>query len=311
MFLGRCLTKSEASLLPKRRPFLGRKRGSGLLTCLSGKVFAWLLLQRGFSKVNFYTIEVFGEVGQSQLLCVNWLSSVVWCVLRGRTQQLSRGGLLFLSEATSGCAAFIIPQGSLSLQWWAITPYFCLISKAHCSSWTAPFFNSSVLDAWVWASLSSALTSPARPPTHTTRRWTQEVWLGDSPPARTSCSCVPPVCAATCNAQLVVGSQGEAHGQLGLLQGSGQEPSRAPRLLMPPLLSAWRDAVWRRAAGATGTSLLFTWDIQVLSVAWVFIYLAKWITFRNVMICLLIFFWTWRGSRSPKYEEDTYLTERG
>jgi len=46
-----------------------------------------------------------------------------WYVYSGAVCALSKA----ISEAISGCAASTAPHRSLSLQWWAIPPYFCLI----------------------------------------------------------------------------------------------------------------------------------------------------------------------------------------
>ena len=89
MFPGIRLTKSEARLLPKRRPFLrGAKRGSGLSTRPSGEVLAWLLLPKRVFKCQFlYVWKSFCEVRLSQLLCIDWL--LAWNVVsvRSGTQQ--------------------------------------------------------------------------------------------------------------------------------------------------------------------------------------------------------------------------------
>lgn len=80
-----------------------------------------------------------------------------------------------------------------------------------------------------------------------------------------------------------------------------QKPSRAVWLPVPCPISAGRDTVLGRAAGAIRIFLLFMWGI------WVFIYFAKWIIFRKGLIRLLIFFsWMWRENISPRYEEDTW-----
>ena len=105
---------------------------------------------------------------------------MVCCVIRSRTRggELSTcryEGLLFVSEATSGC-----DPGVTSLAEVGHHPLLLSdrISGAHCSSQTAPVVHSSVLDPRVRASLPLALTSPARP-------WTQtgvQPAFGQGPP---------------------------------------------------------------------------------------------------------------------------------
>jgi len=131
VFLGICPTKLEARLLTKRHPFLGMKRGSGPLTHLSGS-FGFsekgfqvpvLVLLRSLGRWDWVSYYVL--IGSWHgMLCCQKQDSAVLHVLRTGSLVGLRGALCFLSEATSGCVA---PQGSLSLQWWTITPYFCLI----------------------------------------------------------------------------------------------------------------------------------------------------------------------------------------
>jgi len=95
VFPGVGLTKSEARLLPKRRPFLGGKRGSGPLTRPSGEILTWLLLpKRVFKRQFLYVWKSFCEVGLSQLLCIDWL--LAWNVVS------SEAGLSRVTRLRSG-----------------------------------------------------------------------------------------------------------------------------------------------------------------------------------------------------------------
>ena len=118
------------------------KRRSGFSICPSGKVLAWLLLPKRVFKCQFsYIWKSFGEVGLSQLLCVDWL--LAWNVVSSQAgpqqfdtpmERASRyelpGATCFLCEAISGFTASVAPHRSLGLQWWAIPPYCCLIREA-------------------------------------------------------------------------------------------------------------------------------------------------------------------------------------
>ena len=122
-------------------PSWGGKRVSGPSTSLSGKVFDWLLLPRQFWCANFDTFENPWWGGTKSIIMCRLALGMVCCVVTSRTQQFNmpsewgswyvlRGAICFLSEAISGCAASIACQSSLDLQWWATTPYFCLISAS-------------------------------------------------------------------------------------------------------------------------------------------------------------------------------------
>lgn len=102
-------------------------------------------------------------------------------------------------------------------------------------------------------------------------------------PACICSSHVSPICAATPDAQPVE-SQGEPRLQLGLL--------------------------WSGSWGNQDFSLVSARALVFSLDACLFIYLAKWIIFKKVLIFPLVFFsWMWRGNISPRYGKETYLSK--
>ena len=123
-------------------PSWGGMRGSGPSTHPSGEVLAWLLLpKRVINCQLLYVWKIFLRGGTKSII-VYWLALGMECrVVSSGTQQFDMpseraswyalpGAICALSKAISGCTASTCPHRSLGLQWWAIPPYFCLISTS-------------------------------------------------------------------------------------------------------------------------------------------------------------------------------------
>ena len=166
MFPGIRLIVRGATLTKKASLLGGRRRGSGPLTRLSGKVLTWLLLPiKSFSSADFNVWKSFGEVGLSQLLCVDWL--LAWNVMS------SEAGLSSLTHQWSGHLGVCFWGPSVlylkqPLAMWpsqhptdhsvysdGLSPLTSVLWDKR--KWVAPFVNSLTLDTWVQACLSSCI----------------------------------------------------------------------------------------------------------------------------------------------------------
>ena len=148
------------------------KRGSGPSTHPSGEVLAWLLLLKRVFKCQFlYVWKSFCEVGLSQLLCVDWLlgswrgmscchkqdSAVRLAYGAGILLCAQEGHLCFICSNLWLCSLHRAPQ----ITWFTVMGYPPpLLSDKH--KLIAAFVNSSALDAWVRACLSSCIDKSSK-----------------------------------------------------------------------------------------------------------------------------------------------------
>jgi len=145
------------------------KRGSGSSARPSGKVLTWLLLPKRVFKCQFlYVWKIFLWGGTKSIIVYRLALGMECRVIRSGTQQCDTpaewaswyallGAICALSEAVSGYTASAAPHRSLDWQWWAVPPYFCLISEL------LPLLTLQLLMPESEHVFCLALTSPARP----------------------------------------------------------------------------------------------------------------------------------------------------
>ena len=152
-------------------PSWGGMRDSGPLTRPSGEVLAWLLLLNSFQVPIFICLEISLRGGTKSIIVYRLALGMECRVvrnIRSVTQQCdtpseqsswyaNRGAICALSEAVSGYTASAAPHRSLDWQWWAVPPYFCLISEL------LPLLTLQLLMPESEHVFCLALTSPARP----------------------------------------------------------------------------------------------------------------------------------------------------
>jgi len=164
VFPGIRLTQSEARLSPKRRPFLGGKRGSGPLTRPSGDVLTWLLLPKRVSKCQFwYVWKSLGEVGLSQWFRVDW--PLAWRVVSSQAGlgPTERASWYVLRGARCSSKPWLWVL--LEITWFTVLgyPLFPLSGKRSAGQ-LLPLLTPQLSAPEPQHVFRLALTGPARPP---------------------------------------------------------------------------------------------------------------------------------------------------